>query len=324
MELRSIDSPVREQGRGDSIEAGAATQKQFQAVLENRITPAAANPPPLSDLVRRRLVTGKSARPLFRPESSGLESVLDADERTRIVNTSESPWRMVCALSIDSEWGTYVGTGWFVAPTTLITAGHCVFDRNQMNGWARRIAVTPARDRELTPFGSAVSTRFSTVDRWLSDQDPDFDIAAIHLDEPMLTDPSAVFRVGALTDEELVDYMINVSGYPGTPGGGQELYWAKNRIRAVTPRRIFYDVDTSGGQSGGPAYIFREGEIQPIVVGIHAYGLGGTPASMNMRVNSAPRIIPAVVDQIEHWCQNGGAGGIANLGGMAGVGGGVG
>lgn len=304
MKLQSVSSPAPL----PDTERGEAPPKPSQVTEKAIITPATAKPPALSELVLRRIVVGKSDEPLVAPERAGLESVLDADERTRIVNTTEAPWRLICSLAIESDWGTYIGTGWFVAPTTLITAGHCVFDKNQMNGWARRITVTPGRERELEPYGSAVATRFSTVDRWISAQDPDFDIAAIHLDAPLLEDPDSVFRVGAFTDDELVAYLVNVGGYPGTPGGGQELYWAKNRVRAVTPRRIFYDVDTSGGQSGGPVFIFRDGETQPIVVGIHAYGVGGTPASMNMRVNSAPRIIPAVVEQIEKWCtiENGG------------------
>jgi V8-like Glu-specific endopeptidase len=208
---------------------------------------------------------------------------------------------MICALEIDAPWGTFVGTGWFAGPRTLITAGHCVFDRKQMGGWAREIRVTPGRNRDARPFESKVATRFSSIDPWIERQDPDFDIAAIHLDEPFF-DGLEVFRVGSLADAELQDYLVNVSGFPAEPGGGTELYWAKNRVKTVTPRRLFYDVDTSGGQSGGPVYIFPDENSHPIVVGIHAYGEGGTPASIGLRVNSAPRIIPEVVERIEEWC----------------------
>ncbi len=89
------------------------------------------------------------------------------------------------------------------------------------------------------------------------------------------------FGVGALTDEQLLKRLVNVSGYPASPGGGVQQWWAKNRIRAVTPRRIFYDVNTSGGQSGGPVYIYEsESAADPIVVGIHAYRVGGTPSEI--------------------------------------------
>ena len=281
----------------DDTESG---QMKPAAVAE-RITEApAAAPVPMADSARRRIVFGKSVASIIPPAETGLETVFGADERTRIVSTDQFPWRLICALEIDAPWGTFVGTGWFAGPRTLITAGHCVYDRKQMGGWARRITVTPGRDREREPYKSFQSARFSTVDPWIEKQDADFDIGAIHLDQAVFPQ-TEVFRVGALPDAELQNYMVNISGYPAKPGNGRELYWAKNRIRAVTPRRIFYDVDTSGGQSGGPAYIFPGENAHPIVVGIHAYGEGATPSSIPLRVNSAPRIIPEVVEKIQEW-----------------------
>lgn len=252
--------------------------------------------------VRREVVVGKSEEPL--QPGTGLLSVLGADERKRIRDTEASPFRMVCALKIEAPWGRFVGTGWFAGPRTIVTAGHCVFDRSTMGGWAERIVVTPAQDGdEPPPFETFDAKRFSTVDRWEDHRDPDFDIGAIHLDKPA-GEAVGWFSVGALTDDELMNSLVNVSGYPASPGGGVQQWWAKNRIRAVTPRRIFYDVDTSGGQSGGPAYIYQsESATDPIVVGIHAYGVGGTPNAIMLEVNSAPRIVPEVVEQIRKWVE---------------------
>lgn len=252
--------------------------------------------------VRRELVFGKSEQPL--QPGTGLLSVIGADERKRIRDTEQSPFRMVCALRINAPWGDFVGTGWFAGPRTIVTAGHCVVDRANMGGWADRIVVTPAQDGDEPPaLGSHTATRFSTVDRWEDARDPDFDIGAIHLDEPV-GETVGWFGVGALTDDALLKSLVNVSGYPASPGGGVQQWWAKNRIGAVTPRRIFYDVDTSGGQSGGPVYIYeRESMADPIVVGIHAYGVGGTPNEIKLEVNSAPRIIPEVVEQIRNWVE---------------------
>jgi V8-like Glu-specific endopeptidase len=97
--------------------------------------------------------------------------------------------------------------------------------------------------------------------------------------------------------------MVNVSGYPADRGGGKELWWARNRIKAVTRRRIFYDVDTMGGQSGAPAFIVTEAGGTPAVIGIHAYGIGATPAELVMELNSAPRIVPEVADLIRSWVE---------------------
>jgi V8-like Glu-specific endopeptidase len=255
----------------------------------------------LGDSARKRVVVGRTERPIRPPEGGlSVETVLGLDERTRIVSTDQAPWRLVCALEIDGPWGAFVGTGWFVAPKLLITAGHCVYDRNQMGGAAREITVTPGRSRGEKPFGTQKATRFSTVDLWRNDQNPDFDIGAIHLNKPF-AGLNEVFQVASYSDDELMNFNVNISGYPANPGGGEEQWWARNRIRAVTPRRIFYDVDTSGGQSGAPAYVFEHENGPPIVIGIHAYGVGGTPASIPLRVNSAPRIIPEVVEQIQAW-----------------------
>ncbi|MGB3556317.1 MAG: trypsin-like peptidase domain-containing protein [Jannaschia sp.] len=250
---------------------------------------------------QRGLVHGKSKVPIRI--GTGVLSVIGADERRRIRQTELNPYRMICALQIDAPWGEFVGTGWLAGPQTLITAGHCLFDRQQMGGWAHSIEITPGRDGDEPPaFGCHTATRFSSVDKWLDSRDPDFDIGAIHLDAP-LGDELGWFGIRALPDAEIEDRLVNVSGYPASPGRGTQQMWAMNRIRAVTPRRIFYDVDTSGGQSGGPVYYIDAPGSAPEVIGIHAYGIGGTPGDIQLEVNSAPRIIPEVVEQIQAWVQ---------------------
>lgn len=287
--LESVSKPVTEaEMRPPPARTERAATRVPSATME--IPPAAM----------RRLVVGKSEGPIQPPGPIALETVIGLDERTRIVSTDTLPWKLVCALEIDAPWGSFVGTGWFAGPRTLVTAGHCVFDARQMGGWAREIKVAPGRDRERTPFGIVTATRFSTLNAWVETQDADFDIAAIHLETPVFG-ASDVFAIEALPDAELRDTLVNVSGYPANPGGGQELWWARNRIREVTTRRIFYDIDTSGGQSGAPVFRLEQEGARPSVVGIHAYGEGGTPASIPMRVNSAPRIIPEVVEQIQKW-----------------------
>jgi V8-like Glu-specific endopeptidase len=144
------------------------------------------------------------------------------------------------------------------------------------------------------------STRFSSVNRWVEAADPDFDIGCIHLDDP-LGDEVGWFSVGALSPEELEGFLVNVSGYPGDRGGGTEQYHHRNRILRVTERRLFYDVDTFGGQSGAPVWIHETDTAPPLAVGIHAYGVGGS--ADGLEANSAPRIIPGVLDQIRTWVE---------------------
>lgn len=292
VELKTVHKP--EPG-GTGGEVGTVVPKRGREA-----TPASKNAALPAARVGRPFVVGRSDRPRM---PNGLETVIGTDERTRILDTEQPPFSMICALDIDGPWGRFVGTGWFAGPKTLITAGHCVFDRTQMGGWARSIEVTPGRDGDEKPFASVTATKFSSLDRWIEAADADFDIGAIHLDQP-LGDQVGWFGVASLPDEELKDFLVNVSGYPGDRGGTQQ-WWAMNRVRAVSPRRIFYDVDTTGGQSGAPVYVFENASAPPLVVGIHAYGTGGTPSGIAMEVNSAPRMIPEVVDQVRRWIEEG-------------------
>jgi V8-like Glu-specific endopeptidase len=284
--------------------AKPATEMEPVAVTEAaEIDPKATT----NDPSARRLVVGKRTEPIRPSGGITLESIIGLDERTRIVATGEAPWKMICALAIEGPWGNFVGTGWLVGPRTVITAGHCVFEPTQMGGWAKTITLTPGANGAQAPYGSRTATRFESTNRWIQAQEQDFDMGVIHLDEPFEQDLGS-FGVAAMPDDALVNYMVNVSGYPGDKGG-REQWWARNRIRGLTQRRIYYDVDTMGGQSGAPVFIVEKEGAAPKVVGIHAYGVGGSkPGTIQGEVNSAPRISPEVVALIQGWiAKDGGA-----------------
>jgi V8-like Glu-specific endopeptidase len=208
---------------------------------------------------------------------------------------------MICALRMRAPAGNAaIGTGWLVGPRTIVTAGHCVFSQFFFGGWAKEIEVSPGRNGDQFPFGTVTSQRFSSVDRWVNNEDPDFDIGAIHLDDS-LGDILGWFAIGALPAGDLESFLVNISGYPADRGDGEEQYFHRNRILRVTERRIFYDVDTFGGQSGAPVWIHENENAEPLAVGIHAYGIGGTSTSFGITANSAPRIIPEVLDLIQAW-----------------------
>lgn len=282
--LKSVSKPVQ----GEAAAAFSPPSNE-RAEHSGKKGPAAE----ASRVARQRLVTGTLRR---------TESILGPDERVRIYDTDLDPWRMILSLEITGANGVgFIGTGWLVGPKTVITAGHCVLD-SQMGGWASRISLFTGRG---TPVEKRVeATRFSANDRWVNTQatapDMDFDIGCIHLDTA-LGDETGFFGVLALPAAELPGNMVNVAGFPADRGGGEELYHHRNRILRVTDRRLFYDVDTYGGQSGAPAWIYEGTSNIPKVIGIHAYGVGGTPSSFGLQANSAPRIIPEVVTLIQAW-----------------------
>jgi glutamyl endopeptidase len=304
VQLKTVSKPAEQQVRG-GLEAAEA-----EAAAPPRTTRGSQGSASGEYSRSLRYLVGKgTSAPIQRTGAiSALESVLGpTDDRVRILDTDLAPWRMICALRMaGGNGGGAIGTGWLVGPRTLLTAGHCVHSTQFFGGWASRVQVMPGRNGADTPFGSAESRRFSSVDAWVEREDPDFDIGCIHLDEPV-GDGVGWFAVGALSAEQLEGFLVNVSGYPGDRGAGTEQYFHRNRILRVTERRIFYDVDTFGGQSGAPAWIHQAEGEPPLAVGIHAYGVGGTPTSLGIEANSAPRIIPEVFDQIQAWIDQDGA-----------------
>ena len=300
MPLKSVDKPQEKKSPFESMESSAVPPRDVTASNTGQV------PNERSRAAEQFLVRGTREQPLSRPRNV-FESILgDVDRRKQILETDVTPWRMICSLDITSQSGfSYVGTGWFAGPRTVITAGHCVFDPVELGGWAREIKVIPGRNGDApVPFGEGVSSSFSTTDRWLEAQDPDFDYAAIHLNEDLGT-AVGNFGIGVLPDSELQNRLVNISGYPFSPGEGKSQYFHANRVKALTPRRLFYDVDTLGGQSGSAVWAYLDGSDDPVVVGIHAYGVGGVPANLNVVANSGPRILPEVLDIIREWIQRG-------------------
>lgn len=229
----------------------------------------------------------------------GIETVILDDGRVRINQTALLPWRMICALLITGSNGVRaVGTGWLIGPRTLVTAGHCVHHPD-LGGWAARIEVSAGRDGEQFPYGTFTGTRFSALQEWTTGHVPELDYGCIHLDAP-LGERTGWFSLQPVSDAELRDRTVAIAGYPADRGQGTELYSHAQKLLRVDPQRLYYDVDTFGGQSGSPAWLESSG-IAPIVVGIHAYGVAGTPAGYGIVANSATRLIPPVLAEIVRW-----------------------
>lgn len=302
LEKRGID-PGALEGRGDGFESvgggGGGGGAPLQDILE-AAAPVAAG--------RRG---GGAARAVVKDRelASALESIIwdaDGDARVRINETDQYPYSAIAALEITARDGSmYVGTGWFVSPHTVITAGHCVFVRNASspgaNGWVRSIRVIPGRNGQGSgsePFESVESKTFRSVKGWVSEGRPESDYGAILLPPGSRPNGSqvGVFGVGVFDDADLRRFSLNLAGYPADKTGSeaQTLWYDVKQAKRLTPKQVFYDVDTYGGQSGAPVYVTR-GE-QRIAVAVHAYGTYGSVTS-----NSGTRITPEVLQRIQSW-----------------------
>jgi V8-like Glu-specific endopeptidase len=262
----------------------------------------------LVEAVERPEAGFESAEELTAPDMSGLvdigvasfgdppqfEAVIGTDERVEITNTKQFPWRVNASLLItaadNSQW---IGTGWFISPRTLVTAGHCVFIQHSgipgRDGWVKKIQVMPGRRGTEVPFGAITATEFWSVKGWGEKGLENYDYGAIILASTFPQDLGH-YGFGVFADAQLLASTANIAGYPGDKPKGT-LWYDNRKIGSVNPDKVFYAADTAGGQSGAAVYVLREG--QRIGVAIHTYG-GNT-------ANSGTRISSQVFSNLEAW-----------------------
>ncbi len=236
----------------------------------------------------------RAVRPAEDDAGFSPESVIGStDERVQVGDTTALPWRMNASLRITAvDNSLWVGTAWFIGPHTMVTAGHCVFIHapgTPRHGWVRSIQVMPGRNGPVLPYGSITSTEFRAVNGWTASPNPDFDYGAIIIPVE-LGDTVGGFGFGVFTDSELLSSTVTVSGYPGDKPAGTQ-WFDTRRVASVSPSKVYYELDTAGGQSGGPVCRVEDGEY--VAVAVHAYG--GTTA------NSGTRIVQEVYDNLMAW-----------------------
>jgi glutamyl endopeptidase len=227
------------------------------------------------------------------------EAVINRDDRVRVDDVAAYPWRSICALRITARNGRqYVGTGWLAGPQTVMTAGHCVY-LHDAGGWAESITVVPGLAGSAPPIGSFTSQRLRTVDGWVEARAAGSDYGAILLDEP-IGEELGWFGVGALSDEQLLRAWANISGYPLDRDSARYQYFHARVLVQVNPSRLFYDIDTFGGQSGSPIW-FTGTDGRRIAIGIHTTG--------GSRENAGTRITGDVLANLREWRRDSGPGG---------------
>ena len=262
--------------------------------------PPEEGPPPESLGGAASLGSGEAALPDIGEASfgqglgGGAVAIIGSDDRVQQTQTNKYLWRALASLRITARDGSqWIGTGWFISPRTLVTAGHVVYikgsgDPNR-DGWVTSIDVVPGRNASVKPFGTVKAKTFWSVRGWTERGDQNQDYAAIILDTP-LGISTGWFGYGVFEDNQLVGAQANVAGYPGDKPVGT-LWHHSLPVASVSPPKVFYAIDTAGGQSGAAVYLLQNN--LPVAVAVHAYGGSAS--------NSGTRITPAVYQNLRQW-----------------------
>jgi V8-like Glu-specific endopeptidase len=120
--------------------------------------------------------------------------------------------------------------------------------------------------------------RFEVHPEYLKNEDESHDFAVLKLSENIGL-KAGWATLGIVEDFELRGMMVNISGYPGQKGfwdilsqkATYDMYTMKGPIAKVTGGKIYYEIDTSGGQSGSGIWVFDKDQ-KPICIGVHTTG----------------------------------------------------
>ncbi len=234
-------------------------------------------------------------RALLRTQPSDqpvLEVIIGpTDDRVQVGATTDYPWRCICSLLITANDGSnWIGSGWLIGPRTVVTAGHCVY-MSQHGGWASSIEVIPGRNGANRPYGSCVSSDLRSVQGWTQDNNTDYDYGVILLPESgALGNQVGWFGFVNYSDDQLKGQPVNIAGYPGDKPAGTQ-WFHSDKVTEVDERKITYTVDTVGGQSGSPVWMYQDGNRYGVAIHTNGQSSG----------NSGTRITTDVYQNLVNW-----------------------
>jgi len=223
------------------------------------------------------------------------ESVIDTDERRQVTDTTVFPYRAIVSLIAYFPTGTGICTGFFMDADTLATAGHCVYNAD-WGGWATGIVAYPGRNGGTAPYGLAYATYIFATSGWTANGDHRYDYGAIKLDTA-LGNTVGWLGYGVKLDENVVKKNVRIFGYPGDKPAGT-MWGTRRDIKGVEAQKLYYKIDTYGGQSGSPVYGKLSNTCQTCAFGIHAYGIGTEPYPGS---NSGTRVSDSVFANLVYW-----------------------
>jgi V8-like Glu-specific endopeptidase len=143
------------------------------------------------------------------------------DDRVRITDTTTYPFRAIVHISLGfagDNW--FACTGALIGPSTVLTAGHCVWDPQYGDGWPDQVVVTPgANGKGSAPFGTYDWEHIYTVQGFTSLYDGvNYTWDAMQLDMAIITLSEAagdrVGWLGYMVDDDS-DYDGHLLQYPG-------------------------------------------------------------------------------------------------------------
>ena len=211
-----------------------------------------------------------------------LANVIGDDDRVRITPTTSYPWSAIVKLHIACDGYYTFGTGALIDKNHVLTAGHCVYSHLN-GGWADSIKVVPGEDNGDEPFGHAMAINLRCYVDWITHADEQHDFALITLDRDIGLQTGWMGLYTTLPSSSIYKNELNTAGYPYDLDNGVNMYWNHANGRKANEYNHWYYLDTNGGQSGSPIWIY-DGTNRDIL-SVHGYGDDGSGSNHGTRID---------------------------------------
>lgn len=192
----------------------------------------------------------------------------------KVTTRSQIPYSPVGKLFMTFNKKNYVGSAWTVANQGVFTAGHCVYDKSN-GGWADNILFVPQYDAGTEPLGRWVATQLASLRGWTSNKDFKYDLAAFKVDKAI---GNKTGISGWMANYPPNQGCITGIGYPAAPPFDGKNMWSSTGkyIGGSNPIQAWNDM--TGGCSGGPWQVWRNGV--PYANGVNSFRYNSDPQSM--------------------------------------------
>jgi V8-like Glu-specific endopeptidase len=223
------------------------------------------------------------------------ENLLNDKDRRSLVNRISStyvePYYVHGSVNMifenDSE---YIGTGTLIGKRVFITAAHNLYDRKTKK-YVKSVLFCPGRDNHSI-YWEGYGIMAIIHPNYIKDDETDYldwDLGVVILKKDFEENfdgdsPLGYFAYDFLKPGEIESVSLNITGYPGAAiidnslkiTSGEAMFTMtedRKEIKKIASNkeRIYYDIDTSPGQSGSGIW-FKSTAGQYVCCGVHTHG----------------------------------------------------
>lgn len=220
------------------------------------------------------------------------EAIVGQDDRKIVEDINKSPYKSIVSINTYIDESTYYsGTGFMIDDYAVLTAAHVVTSDNKDEDIKKIIVNAGYKERKPT-IDIARVIKIYVMPEWINTQNRNYDMALLILDKPLGK------KIGKLkiVDKSALNELNTTSGYPAKKNKNIRIgnqYFTSGKIVYITQNKLYYNLDTEGGQSGSPIF-----NTNNDVIAIHAAGFLN---NSDYKFNIGVRLSSDKIKKIKQW-----------------------